>query len=66
MYNGTDISGLAGRMREWLTAKGIVVAETGNDTNHRNANTVIRDYGGNRFSAMFNRDMIFKRLMIAA
>jgi LCP family protein required for cell wall assembly len=53
VYNGTDISGLAGKTREWLTARGIPIVDTGNDTDHGNQNTVIRDYGNNRYSALY-------------
>lgn len=46
VYNGTDIAGLAGSTREWLTGRGVTVVGVGNDTNHNGAPTVIKDYGG--------------------
>lgn len=53
VYNGTDISGLAGRTQEWLISKGVSVSATGNDMNHNGAQTVIRDYGNNRYTAEY-------------
>lgn len=53
VYNGTNISGLAGRTQEWLIDKGISVAGTGNDTEHNGQPSVIRDYGNNRYTAEY-------------
>jgi LCP family protein required for cell wall assembly len=45
VFNGTDIAGLAGATREWLTSRGVSVGEIGNLPTVTNANTVIKEYG---------------------
>jgi polyisoprenyl-teichoic acid--peptidoglycan teichoic acid transferase len=47
VFNNTDVAGLAGQTRDWLTSKGISVTTVGNTETATNAPTVIRDYGGN-------------------
>jgi LCP family protein required for cell wall assembly len=58
VYNGTSIAGLAGRTREWLVGRGIVVAEVGNDETHGGALTEIRDYGNNRWTAQYLAELL--------
>ncbi len=47
VFNNTDVAGLAGQTRDWLASKGITVDQVGNTATITNADTVIRDYGGN-------------------
>jgi LCP family protein required for cell wall assembly len=47
VYNNTDVAGLAGQTRDWLTSKGITVTTVGNTAAITNGPTVVRDYGGN-------------------
>lgn len=58
VYNGTEIAGLASRSQEWLIGRGIQVASLGNDMNHGGQPTVIRDYGGNRWTALYLADLM--------
>lgn len=53
VYNGTNVAGLAGRTQEWLVGRGIMVAGVGNDELHGSAPTQIRDYGNNRWTALY-------------
>jgi LCP family protein required for cell wall assembly len=46
VFNNTDVAGLAGQTRDWLSSKGIDVETVGNVATIDNAPTVIRDYGG--------------------
>lgn len=46
VFNGTNIIGLAGDTREWLTDRDVVVVDIGNDTTSSRQFTEIRDYGG--------------------
>jgi polyisoprenyl-teichoic acid--peptidoglycan teichoic acid transferase len=45
VYNGTDVAGLAGDVREWMTGRGVNVTGVGNTTAPV-SQTIIRDYGG--------------------
>ena len=47
VFNNTDVSGLAGQTRDWLTSRGLSVDQVGNTAEITNGPTVIRDYGGN-------------------
>lgn len=53
VFNGTDIPGLANATREYLTARGIRVAEVGNVPTPTNAETHIKDYTGNPWTARY-------------
>ena len=46
VFNNTDVAGLAGQTRDWLSSQGIDVETVGNVATIDNAPTVIRDYGG--------------------
>lgn len=50
VFNNTDVAGLASQTRDWLASQGITVAQVGNTSAPTNADTVIRDYGGNHTS----------------
>ena len=58
VYNGTTITGLAGRTREWLTGRGVTVDDVGNAPDHNGANTVIKDYGSNRATTRYLADLL--------
>lgn len=47
VFNNTDVTGLAGQTRDWLTSRGISVDQVGNTAEITNGPTMIRDYGGN-------------------
>lgn len=54
VYNDTEISGLAGQMRDWLAGEGVNIANVGNipePTNRRE--TIIRDYTGKIWTARY-------------
>lgn len=55
VYNGTDISGLAGQTRDWLISQQIprVAPSVGNLPVPDNGLTRIRDYTGNRWTARY-------------
>ncbi|NWF69452.1 MAG: LCP family protein [Chloroflexi bacterium] len=53
VYNNTDITGLAGQMREWLISRGLSITEVGNMPAADNANTTIRDYTGRPWTARY-------------
>jgi LCP family protein required for cell wall assembly len=55
IFNNTDISGLAGNTREYLLGQGLNIdpANLGNMPTPSNQNTVIRDYGGARETALY-------------
>jgi polyisoprenyl-teichoic acid--peptidoglycan teichoic acid transferase len=58
VYNGTDISGLAGKTQEWLVGKGITVSATGNDQTHAGKDTVIKVYGNERDTALYLAELL--------
>lgn len=59
VYNNTDVTGLAGQTRDWLASKGVTVAQVGNTATPTNADTVIRDYGGNHtFTARYLAELL--------
>lgn len=54
VYNNTDITGLAGQTRDWLTSRGVDVASVGNIEPPTGApNIVIRDYTGNTWTTRY-------------
>jgi polyisoprenyl-teichoic acid--peptidoglycan teichoic acid transferase len=53
VYNNTDIAGLAGQTRELLESFGVTIKTVGNTPIPNNANTVIRDYTGNPWTARY-------------
>lgn len=53
VFNNTDIAGLAGQTRDWLTAQGVAVAGVGNPQQQTDSPTVIRDYTGNIWTARY-------------
>jgi LCP family protein required for cell wall assembly len=57
VFNATNIAGLAGRTRTWLTSKGVSVSEIGNASTNV-SQTVIRNYGGGRNTALWLADMM--------
>lgn len=58
VFNGTNIAGLAGRTREWLLGRGVTVTDVGNAPDHNGGNTVIRDYGNNRWTALYLAELL--------
>ena len=53
VYNGTNIVGLAGAMREWLLAQGVRVDGVGNDVTSWRHQTEIHDYGRHPFTTQY-------------
>jgi len=53
VYNGTNVVGLAGDTREWLTARGVRVDDIGNDITNARALTEIREYGPYNWTAKY-------------
>jgi polyisoprenyl-teichoic acid--peptidoglycan teichoic acid transferase len=53
VFNNTDIAGLAGQTRDWLTSKGLTISQVGNTSAPSNADTIIRDYSGNVWTARY-------------
>lgn len=53
VFNGTDIPGLANATREYLTARGVSIAEVGNIPTPTNADTIIKDYTNNPWTARY-------------
>jgi len=53
VFNNTDVAGLAGQTRDWLTAKGVTVAQVGNTQSPTNADTVIHVYTGKMWTARY-------------
>jgi len=53
VFNNTDIPGLAGQTRDWLTGRGVNVVAVGNPPAITNTPTVIRDYTGNIWTAKY-------------
>jgi LCP family protein required for cell wall assembly len=53
VYNNTDIQGLAGQTRDWLTSQGIDVSAVGNLQPITNTTTLIRDYTGKIWTARY-------------
>lgn len=53
VFNNTDIAGLAGQTRDWLTSKGLSISQVGNTSAPNNADTIIRDYSGNVWTARY-------------
>ncbi len=47
VFNNTDVVGLAGQTRDWLTSKDVTVESVGNTAAITDDLTVVRDYGGN-------------------
>jgi LCP family protein required for cell wall assembly len=47
VFNNTDVVGLAGQTRDWLSSQGINIDSVGNTAAITNEPTIIRDYGGN-------------------
>ncbi len=57
VLNNTQTTGLAGQTQAWLSERG-VTATTGNVSAPNNANTVIRDYTGNIWTARLLAEML--------
>ncbi|MCL4246678.1 MAG: LCP family protein [Anaerolineae bacterium] len=53
VFNNTDVAGLAGQTRDWLTSRGVPVANVGNTATPNSAPTVVRDYGGKVWTARY-------------
>ena len=53
VFNNTDISGLAGRTSEWLTSRGVSVAEVSTIQGAPNRPTYIQDYTNNPWTARY-------------
>lgn len=53
VFNGTDITGLASRVQEWLIGKGVTISLLDNDPTHNGQPTLIKDYGNNRWTAQY-------------
>ena len=57
VFNATTIGGLADSTRTWLTSKGVRVSEIGNASTDV-SQTVIRNYGGGRNTALWLADIM--------
>ncbi len=57
VFNATTIGGLADSTRTWLTSKGVRVTEIGNSSTNV-SQTVIRNYGGGRNTALWLADIM--------
>lgn len=53
VLNNTTVIGLAGRTRDWLNGRGVSVVNVSNTENPNGADTVIRDYTGNPWTARY-------------
>ncbi|MCY3833863.1 MAG: LCP family protein [Chloroflexi bacterium] len=53
VYNGTNVVGLAGDTREWLTARGVRIDDIGNDITNGRALTEIYEYGPYAWTAKY-------------
>lgn len=53
VFNNTDIAGLAGQTRDWLTSRGVTVSALGNSAQTDGSPTVIRDYTGQVWTARY-------------
>ena len=58
VFNGTDVAGLAGRTQEWLIGRGVRIESVGNAPAHGGAPTLIKDYGSNRYTALYLADLM--------
>jgi len=53
VFNNTDTAGLAGQTRDWLTSRGVSVANIGNTASPNSAQTTVRDYTGKVWTARY-------------
>jgi len=53
VFNNTDVAGLAGQTRDWLSGRGVTIANVGNTQTPTNANTVIQVYTGKIWTARY-------------
>jgi len=53
VFNNTDVAGLAGQTRDWLTAKGVNILEVGNTPAPTNVSTVIHVYTDKIWTARY-------------
>jgi LCP family protein required for cell wall assembly len=53
VFNNTDVAGLAGQTRDWLSSQGVSVAEVGNTPTATNENTTIRVYTGKLWTGKY-------------
>jgi polyisoprenyl-teichoic acid--peptidoglycan teichoic acid transferase len=53
VYNNTNVAGLAGQLRDYLTAEGVSIATVGNMPSVTEGATQIRDYTGNPWTAQY-------------
>ncbi len=58
VFNNTDIAGLAGQTRDWLTSQGLTISQVGNTSAPTNADTIIRDYSGNVWTARYLAELM--------
>jgi polyisoprenyl-teichoic acid--peptidoglycan teichoic acid transferase len=58
VFNNTDIAGLAGQTRDWLTSQGLTISQVGNTSAPNNAGTIIRDYSGNVWTARYLAELM--------
>ncbi len=59
VYNNTEVIGLAGQTRDWLTSRGVTVANVGNIDPPGNATAItIRDYTGNQWTARYLAELL--------
>jgi LCP family protein required for cell wall assembly len=58
VFNGTDITGLAGRVQEWLIGRGVRVEGVGNAPAHGSQPTLIKTYGPARWTAEYLADLM--------
>lgn len=53
VFNNTDVAGLAGQTRDWLSSQGVSVAEVGNTPTATNEGTTIRVYTGKLWTGKY-------------
>jgi polyisoprenyl-teichoic acid--peptidoglycan teichoic acid transferase len=53
VFNGTNTTGFAGRVQEWLIGRGVQVSGVGNAPDHGSQPTLIKDYGENRATTLY-------------
>jgi LCP family protein required for cell wall assembly len=53
VYNNTNVAGLAGQTRDWLTSRQVTVSNVGNMPTPDGSATIIRDYTGKTWTARY-------------
>jgi LCP family protein required for cell wall assembly len=58
VLNNTTTQGLAGTTRDWLGTQGVSISTIGNTSNPNGADTIIRDYTGNPWTARYLAEVL--------